>query len=83
MVGRNQILKRDLPPRSLLDRDILPDRDGMRVLAVSGQSRRLAVLRGRTIEMRPLVYRLDVPEGARVVRPAERPAAKAEGEAVA
>lgn len=51
----------DHPPLSLLERDILPERDGVRTLAVSGQSRRLVVQRNRAIEIHPLAYRLDAP----------------------
>jgi len=63
------------PPISLLERDILPERDGLRTLAVSSQSRRLALLRDRAIDIRPLVYRLDAPTpGAVGKRPEAVPA---------
>ena len=67
----------DIPsftPLSLLDRDIRPARDWMRVIAVAAQSRRIAVLRAGHIEVRPLTYR---PAQA---GPVERAAAEAEAE---
>jgi hypothetical protein len=43
-------------PLSLLDRDIRPSRDWLRVIAVGAQSRRIAVVRAGHVEVRPLIY---------------------------
>jgi hypothetical protein len=43
-------------PLSLLNRDFRPARDGMAVIAIAGQNRRIALVRGSHLEVRPLVY---------------------------
>jgi hypothetical protein len=57
--------KTDVPvfaPMSLLEKDIRPRRDGMRVLNIAAQSRRLAIVRSSALEIRPLVYHLPTAE---------------------
>jgi hypothetical protein len=58
-------------PMSLLEKDIRPRRDGMRVLNIAAQSRRLAIVRSSALEIRPLVYHLPTTEG-RINGSAER-----------
>jgi hypothetical protein len=52
-------------PMSLLDRDVRPIRDGVRVLDLAATSRRIALLRVGHIEIRPLIYDLPRPAAIR------------------
>lgn len=61
-------------PLSLLNRDFRPARDGMRVIALAGQSRRIALVRGSHLEVRPLVYHRSEGAAADVSTPTTTPA---------
>lgn len=58
---------------SLLDRSIEPSRDGLSVLAINPQRRRIIVRNGSYLEVRPLVYDLPEPDEAEVASTADTP----------
>jgi hypothetical protein len=67
-------IRQNFAPLSLLNRDFRPARDGIEVIAVAGQSRRIALVRGSHLEVRPLVYHRSEGAAADVPTPAATPA---------